>query len=80
MERWQRTEESAEKDGRRANEQKKKEKNESFAMDKTIYFILSKQSRMQTGLYFQLVVVTPFAWESRARFVRMSVCRSSSAL
>lgn len=27
-------------------------------MDKTIYFILSKQSRMQTGLYFQLVVVT----------------------
>lgn len=30
---------------------------ESFAMDKTIYFILSKQSRMQTGLYFQLVVV-----------------------
>lgn len=33
-------------------------KNESFAMDKTIYFILSKQSRMQTGLYFQLVVVT----------------------
>lgn len=27
-------------------------------MDKTIYFILSKQSHMQTGLYFQLVVVT----------------------
>lgn len=28
-------------------------------MDKTIYFILSKQSRMQTALCFQLVVVTP---------------------
>lgn len=41
----------------RETDSKEKDELEVLQMDKTIYFILSKQSRMQTGLYFQLVVV-----------------------